>query len=79
MPVMTGARFVDPTVIEKAASVAVAVPSETAIAMLEWVPADVGVPLSRPVAVLNVPQAGLFEIEKLRVCPSGSDAVGVKP
>jgi hypothetical protein len=54
---MTGARFVEPTVMEKAASDAVAVPSETAIAMLEWVPADVGVPLNRPVLVLNAAHA----------------------
>ena len=65
----TGAWYTDCTVIEKAASVAVAVPSDAAIATLEWVPADVGVPLSRPEAVLNVAQPGLFAIAKLEGLP----------
>jgi hypothetical protein len=66
-------------VIENAGSVAVALPSDTAIAMLEYVVASLaaGVPLSPPVAVLNVAQDGLFAIEKVSVWPSGSDAVGV--
>ena len=40
--------------------------------------ADAGVPLRRPVAVLNVAHDGLLAMENVRACPSGSDALGVK-
>jgi hypothetical protein len=50
------------TVIEKAASVAFALVSLTAIAMFDAVPTSAagGVPERRPVAALNVAQVGLL-------------------
>ena len=65
---------------EKAGKDTVARPSDTLMTMFEYVPtwAVAGVPVSAPVAVLNVPQAGLLVIEKDRVLPSASLAVGVK-
>jgi hypothetical protein len=63
VPLMTGARLVEPeTEIEKARSEAVARPSLTPITMLLVVPDAVGVPLRRPVEVLNVAQLGRFVI-----------------
>ena len=55
-----------------------ALPSDTAIAMLEYVPADPtgGMPLSSPVLVVNVAQAGLFEMLNVSESPSGSLADG---
>jgi hypothetical protein len=76
---MTGARFtVGATTMEKVARETFAVPSDTAIVMAEKVPADVGMPLSRPLVVLKVAQAGLLVMLNVSACPSGSDAVGVK-
>jgi hypothetical protein len=81
VPEITGAAFwvAAVTVIEKAANDADKVPSLTVITMLDVVPwlALVGVPDSRPVDVLNEAHEGLFAIEKDRVCPSGSEEVGV--
>ena len=77
VPLMTGGRFAACTVMVKAGSDAVAVPSDTEMAMFEWVPADVGVPLSRPVVVLNVAQEGLFAMPNASVWPSGSETAGV--
>jgi len=79
VPLMTGARFAACTVIENAGSAAVAVPSDTAIAIFEVVVASLaaGVPLNRPVVLLNAAHDGLFAIENVSVWPSGSDAVGV--
>src|SRR5262245_27627561 len=53
--------------------------SLTPMPMLENVPtfAAVGAPANRPVAVLNVAQAGRFVMLKVSVPPSGSLAVGV--
>jgi hypothetical protein len=57
-----------------------AAPSLTEIEMFEYVPTSeaVGVPESRPVAVLNVAHAGLFWIVNASVSPSASAALGVK-
>jgi hypothetical protein len=76
---MTGARLATAVaVMEKLASEALKAPSDTLIAMLDDVPAPVGVPLNRPVVELNVAHAGLLVILKVKALPSGSDAVGVK-
>jgi hypothetical protein len=40
--------------------------------------AAVGVPYSLPVLELKLAQDGLPAMEKVRVLPSGSDALGVK-
>ena len=57
---------------------ALAVPSETEIAMLPYVPAWVllGVPDTWPVVVLNEAQTGLLAIVNVKVFPSGSMALG---
>ena len=67
------------TVIVKAARLAEALPSDTEITMFEVLPtlAAAGVPLRRPVDVLKLAHDGLLVIENVRVCPSGSEAVGV--
>ena len=67
------------TVIANASSDADALPSLTLITIPLYVPTSLadGVPLSCPVAMLNVAQAGLFVIENDRVLPDGSVAVGV--
>ena len=67
------------TVIVNAGSEALTEPSLTLIAILGNVPtfAAAGVPVSRPVAVLNVAQLGRFAIANVSVPPSGSLAVGV--
>ena len=83
-PEITGAVFVfDATVIENISMAVVAlpslmeaVPSFTLITMLEYLPATVGVPLKRPVAVLKVAHEGGLIIEKVSGLPSASDAVG---
>jgi hypothetical protein len=80
VPLMTGTRFAAAcTVIENTGSVAVALPSDTAMAMLEYVAASpaAGVPLNRPVDALNAAHDGLLTIANVSVWPSGSDAVGV--
>src|SRR5687768_17202102 len=56
----------------------VVLPSLTRITIEECVPAAVGVPLKRPVVVLNDAQAGLFVIENPSVSPFASLAVGWK-
>src|SRR5688572_16831966 len=81
VPEIVGGRFgAALTVIVKAGNEALAAPSLTLIEMLANVPtfALVGVPLSRPVVVLNVAQLGRFAIANVSVPPSGSLAVGVK-
>src|SRR5690349_556776 len=78
---MTGGRFVlvpPPTVIEKAGRYVVRRPSLTPMMMLLNVPAAVGVPLKRPVEVLNVAQLGRFWMVKPSALPSASAAVGRK-
>jgi hypothetical protein len=54
------------------------VPSLALIAIPEYVPTceAVGVPVSAPLAVLNVAQAGRFVIAHVSVRPSGSEPVG---
>ena len=55
------------------------VPSLTLITMFEKAPTlelD-GVPVSEPVAMLNVPHEGMFVMLKLRVVPEGPLAAGV--
>jgi hypothetical protein len=66
------------TVTANDASDADAVPSETEITMPEYVPTLVlvGVPVSAPVDVLKLAQAGLPEILNVNALPSGSEAVG---
>ena len=66
------------TVIENAASAALALPSLTLMTMFEYVPALalVGVPDNWPVAVLNDAHAGRFAIENVSLSPSPSAAVG---
>jgi hypothetical protein len=66
------------TAIANAGNAADAVPSLTEITMLEnvaVVPTG-GVPLKRPVAVVNVAQLGRPAIANVSVLPSGSLAVG---
>ncbi len=67
------------TVIVNAASDAEPVPLLAEIVMLADVPtlADVGVPDSWPVVLLNEAQEGLFVIENVSVPPPGFDVVGV--
>ena len=67
------------TVIVNGASEADAVPSLTEIVMLAYVPAfaEVGVPDSCPVVVLNDAQEGMLATENVSVPPRGLDAVGV--
>jgi hypothetical protein len=82
VPEIVGGRFVVAvalTVTANAGRAALAEPSLTLIVMPENTPtlADVGVPVSWPVAVLNVAQLGRFAIAKVSVPPSGSLAVGV--
>ena len=64
VPLIVGARLVGVvgafTVIENAASVALARPSLTLMRMLLCVPPCVGVPLNRPVEVLKLAQLGRF-------------------
>jgi hypothetical protein len=69
----------DITLIVKGASVAVPVPSYTAIVMLAKVPmlAALGVPQSCPVVESNVAHDGRFCTEKLKIAPRGLDAAGV--
>ena len=66
------------TVIANAGSDAVAAPSLTAITMLPNVPVvpTGGVPLNRPVVVLNAAQLGRPEIANVSGLPSASLAVG---
>ena len=74
-----GATVAALTVIAKAGREADAVPSLTPITIPEVVPtsAAAGVPLSCPLAVLKLAQEGLFVMEKVRLLPDGSVAVGV--
>lgn len=67
------------TEIENAGSDVVTLPSLTRITMFEYVPtcASVGVPLKRPVEVLNDAHAGLFETLNVNESPFESLAVGV--
>ena len=65
-------------VIENAGSDTVAAPSLTRMMMLLAVPAAVGVPDKRPVAVLNVSQLGRLSIVHASVSPFASLAVGWK-
>src|SRR5688500_3896210 len=57
-----------------------AVASDTEITMFPEVPtsASVGVPVRRPVVVLNAAQDGMPSMRNVSVLPSGSDAVGWK-
>lgn len=66
------------TVIEKAGSVARALPSVTEIVMSLNVPVLVGVPYKRPVFGLNVAHEGRAWISNRSESPSSSLAVGVK-
>src|SRR5262245_30173685 len=78
-PEIVGGRFgAGLTVIVNAGIEALAEPSLTLIAMFANVPTFVvpGVPVSRPVAVLNVAQLGRLAIANVSVPPSGSLAVG---
>ena len=79
VPVMVGARLgAACTVIENGASEAVALPSLTLMVMPDVVPtlADAGVPVSRPVVLLNVAHAGLFAMEYVSASLSASLADG---
>ena len=80
VPEIVGGEFGTFTVIENAARLLEACPSDTRMTILENVPAlaAVGVPLSRPFDELKLIQDGLPVIENVRLSPSGSDAVGVK-
>ena len=78
VPEIVGAAFSAVTVIEKDGNDLVELPSLTRIMMPDVVPtfAAAGVPLSRPVVVLNVAQAGLFWMLNVSLSPSLSVAVG---
>jgi hypothetical protein len=81
VPLMVGVRFVlDATVIVKAGSAALVLPSLTEMTMPSYFPAcdDVGVPESLPVAMLNVAHDGLLDTLNVSVSRSRSDALGVK-
>ncbi len=80
-PLITGALFAGAvTEIANAGSDVVAFPSLTRMTMFEYEPAceDAGVPLNRPVEVLNVAQLGLFAMLKASVSPFASEAEGWK-
>jgi hypothetical protein len=64
------------TIIENAGSDVLVMPSLTLMTILPCVAAAVGVPLNRPVAVLNVAHAGEFAIANVSELPSASEAVG---
>jgi hypothetical protein len=66
------------TVMAKAGSEALDVPSDTLITMPVYVPAfaAVGVPLSWPVVLSKVAHAGLLAMEKVSVPPAASAALG---
>lgn len=66
------------TLIAKAGSDLVAMPSLTLMTIFEYVPTcdEDGVPVSLPVLLLNEAQAGFILILKVSLLPSGSDAVG---
>jgi hypothetical protein len=68
------------TLIWNAGSCVQALPSVTSIWIIWLVPTldSAGVPLSAPVEVLNVAQAGMLVARKVSASPSGSPAVGVK-
>src|ERR1043165_5759524 len=68
------------TLITNDASETLAVPSDTEITMAAELPTSpaVGVPVRRPLVVLNVAQAGLLSMRQVSEWPSGSDAVGRK-
>jgi hypothetical protein len=72
----TAAAVADETLIEKAGSADFDLPSLTQILMLEYVPAAVGVPLSLPVALSKLAQAGRLLDVKVSVALSGSLAFG---
>ena len=81
LPPMVGAEFgVSVTLIENGGSVAESVPSDTEITMGPTLPAEPagGVPLRRPVLLLNASHAGLPETLKVSASPSASDADGWK-
>jgi len=67
------------TVIVNGAREADAVPSLTEIVMLANEPtlADVGVPDSWPVVVLNEAHDGILAMENVKAAPRGLDAAGV--
>src|SRR4051812_16475345 len=82
VPVMVGGRLagaVLPTVSEKAGRAAETLPSLTLITMPLVVPSEPvgGVPLTWPVAGVNVAQLGLLVISNVRVSSWASSAVGV--
>ena len=80
-PEIVGARFgCEVTLMLNAANAAVARPSLTLITMFEYVPTFVvaGVPLKRPVVVLNAAHVGRFTMLYVNVSPSGSLPVGWK-
>jgi hypothetical protein len=80
-PDIVGARFAGAvTWIVNEGSETVASASEMEIVMRAEVPTSAapGVPVRRPVEVLNVAQAGLFCIDQVRVLPSGSLPTGRK-
>jgi len=79
LPEIVGGRFgAAPTVIVNAGSATLVVPSVTLITMALNAPtfAAAGVPMRRPVAVLNVAHVGRFVIANVSAAPSGSLAVG---
>jgi len=80
LPEGGGGGAAEATVMLNGASDADAWPSLSLIPMFEIVPTLEleGVPLTVPVAMLNVAQEGRFWTEKPRVVPDGPLALGVK-
>ena len=79
VPLMVGARLPVATLIEKGASEALAVPSDTEIVTpLKVMPAKLllGVPDKRPVALLKAAHVGLLATENVSAFPSASVALG---
>ena len=79
VPPMTGVSVpVGTTVIEKAGSATLVVPSLTVMTMFAYVPtfAAVGVPDNVPLPVLNLAHVGQLEIEALSGLPSASPSMG---
>ncbi len=79
VPPMTGVSGpLGTTVIEKASSATLVVPSLTVMALFEYVPtcAPLGVPDNLPLAVLKLAQVGQLEIETVSGLPAALPIIG---
>ena len=76
VPEIVGGVGAGTTVMAKAGSETLELPSLTLITIFEWLPATVGVPLKRPLVVEKVAQVGRLTIEKDSLSPLTSLAIG---